>query len=64
MNQTTRHFRNIVGDGAELTRLLAGLAAGQRIDVSEGQYLPQHWQAVERLADWMNSEAAKPEVKP
>ena len=40
MNQTTKHFRNIVGDGAELGRLFAGLASGQRIEVTSGQFLP------------------------
>ena len=62
MNQTTRHFRNLVQDGAELSRLFAGLASGERIEITEGQYLPQHWQAVKRMADWLNSEAAKTET--
>ena len=63
MNATTKHFRNIVGDGKELGRLLAGLKAGERIEVSEGQFLPAQWQAVRDLADWLN-EVAKAEVKP
>ena len=56
MNQTTRHFRNLVQDGAELSRLFAGLAAGQRIEVQPGQFLPAQWQAVKRLVDWLNSQ--------
>ncbi len=58
MNQTTQHFRNLVQTGAEASRLFAGLAAGQRIEVQPGQFLPQHWQAVQRLADWLNEQAA------
>ena len=60
MNQTTKHFRNIVADGAELSRLFAGLASGERIEVQPGQFLPAQWQAVKSLADWLNSEAATP----
>ena len=56
MNQTTRRFRDVTGTGAELQRLFAGLADGQRIEVNEGQYLPQHWQAVKGLAAWLNSQ--------
>ena len=56
MNAVTKHFRTIVGDGAELQRLFAGLATGERIEVTQGQYLPQHWAAVKRLADWLNSQ--------
>ena len=63
MNQTTKHFRNIVADGAELSRLFAGLASGERIELQPGQFLPAQWQAVRDLADWLN-EAAKAEVKP
>ena len=63
MNQTTRHFRNIVGDGKELGRLLAGLKAGERIEMQPGQFLPQHWPAVKTLADWLN-EQSQAEVKP
>ena len=62
MNATTRRFRDVTKDGAELQRLFAGLADGERIEVTEGQYLPQHWQAVKRLVDWLNSEAAKTET--
>lgn len=62
MNQTTKHFRNIVADGAELSRLFAGLASGERIEVQPGQFLPAQWQAVKSLADWLNSEAAKTET--
>ena len=62
MNQTTRHFRNLVQDGAELSRLFAGLASGERIEVQPGQFLPAQWQAVKSLADWLNSEAAKTET--
>ena len=57
MNATTKHFRAIVGDGKELGRLFAGLAAGERIEVSEGQFLPAQWQAVKRLADWLNEQS-------
>ena len=63
MNQTTQHFRNLVQTGAEASRLFAGLASGQRIEITEGQYLPQHWQAVKRLVDWLN-EQSQAEVKP
>ena len=62
MNATTRRFRDVTKDGAELQRLFAGLADGERIEVTEGQYLPQHWQAVKRLVDWLSSEAAKTET--
>ena len=57
MNQTTRRFRDVTGTGAELQRLFAGLADGQRIEVNEGQYLPQHWPAVKSLADWLNEQS-------
>ena len=60
MNEVTRRFRDVTGTGAELSRLFAGLASGQRIEITEGQYLPQHWQAVRDLADWLNAEAATP----
>ena len=60
MNETTRRFRDVTGTGAELQRLFAGLAAGQRVEVNEGQYLPAQWPAVKRLADWLNAEAATP----
>ena len=56
MNATTRRFRDVTKDGAELQRLFAGLADGERIEITEGQYLPQHWQAVKRLVDWLNSQ--------
>ena len=56
MNQTTKHFRNIVADGAELSRLFAGLASGERIELQPGQFLPAQWPAVKRLADWLNSQ--------
>ena len=56
MNETTRRFRDVTGTGAELQRLFAGLAAGQRVEVNEGQYLPAQWPAVKRLADWLNSQ--------
>ena len=39
MNEVTRRFRDVTGTGAELGRLFAGLAAGQRVEVTEGQYL-------------------------
>ena len=58
MNAVTKHFRTIVGDGAELSRLFAGLASGERIELQPGQFLPQHWQAVKNLADWLNEAAA------
>lgn len=61
MNAVTRSFRDITGTGAELQRLFAGLAAGQRIEVQPGQYLPEHWPAVKRMVDWLN-EAAKTET--
>ena len=63
MNQTTRHFRNLVQDGKELSRMVAGLASGERIEVQPGQLLPAQWQAVRDLADWLN-EQSQAEVKP
>ena len=63
MNQTTRHFRNLVQDGKELSRMVAGLASGERIEVQPGQFLPAQWQAVRDLADWLN-EQSQAEVKP
>ena len=63
MNAVTKHFRTIVGDGKELGRLLAGLASGERIELQPGQFLPQHWPAVQALADWLN-EQSQAAVKP
>ncbi len=56
MNEVTRRFRDVTGTGAELQRLFAGIAAGEKVEITPGQYLPQHWQAVKRLVDWLNSQ--------
>lgn len=55
MNATTRHFRHIVGDGAELARMFNGLASGEQIELTEGHYLPNVWPAVKRLAYLVNN---------